>query len=90
MLNQGQVSGKTPKDAKSDALFHAIQELEVPPGAAWIRLAVRDQLNNRTGTLEIHMPLKPETTTAALAEKPNPAEESPASTSPARSGPTTN
>jgi hypothetical protein len=78
-LNQGQVSGnakgKTSKDPKSDALFHAIQELQVPSGAAWIRLAVRDQLNNRTGTLEVHLPLKTDTTTAsASAVKPNPGE----------------
>ena len=86
MLNQGQVS--TPpsghaKDRNNDqaqpntqtnAIFHAIQELEVPPGAAWIRLAVRDRLNDRTGTLEVRLPLKPEPTTAsAPAEKTIPA-----------------
>jgi hypothetical protein len=73
MLNQGQINGKTSKDAKSEALFHAVQELEVPPGAAWIRLAVRDQLNNRTGTLEVHLPLKAEANNAsASATAPNP------------------
>jgi VWFA-related protein len=105
MLNQGQVAsqgkdktnGQTqPKDAKSEALFHAVQELEVPAGAAWIRLAVRDQLNNRTGTLEVHLPLKPETTTAtASAEKlstpaASPAPTSPATTTTATATPTTN
>ena len=82
-LNQGQVSGKSNKDArsdpdarsdkapKSDAIFHAIQELEVPAGASYIRLAVRDLLNNRTGTIEVRLPLKPEPTTAsASAEIP--------------------
>lgn len=73
MLNQGQINAKTSKDAKSEALFHAVQELEVPPGAAWIRLAVRDQLNNRTGTLEVHLPLKAEVNNAsASAAAPNP------------------
>jgi len=73
MLNQGQVNGKAAKNANSAPLFHAIQALEVPQGAAWIRLAVRDQLNNRTGTLEVHLPLKPEATTAsASAAAPNP------------------
>jgi hypothetical protein len=89
MLNQGQFtnpakghsdakstdqpSGQGQSAAKSDALFRALQELEVPPGAAWIRLAVRDQLNNRTGTLELRLPLNPETTTAtASASTPNP------------------
>jgi VWFA-related protein len=80
MLNQGQINGKSKKDSKdapqsvpSDSVFHAVQELEVPPGAAWIRLAVRDRLNNRTGTLEVRLPLKAEATTAsASAENPNP------------------
>ena len=76
--SNGQTTGQAPSAAKSDALFRAIQELEVPPGAAWIRLAVRDQLNNRTGTLELRLPLKPETTTtasvsvSASASTPNP------------------
>jgi VWFA-related protein len=75
MLNEGQASGAAElnarpdakPDAKSGALFHAAQELDVPPGAAFIRLAVRDKLNNRTGTLEIHLPLKQEP--AKLASK---------------------
>jgi len=80
MLNQGQVTaqdsgqatGQPQPAAKSEPLFHAIQELEVPPGAAWIRLAVRDPLNNRTGTLEVRLPLKSEPTTASAtpADKP--------------------
>ncbi|HEY3706469.1 MAG TPA: VWA domain-containing protein [Terracidiphilus sp.] len=55
MLNQGVPSGVK---GKSDALFHAIQELEVPPGAAYIRMAVRDTATNRTGTLEVTLPLQ--------------------------------
>jgi VWFA-related protein len=58
-LNEGQApTGIKPGD-KPGALFHAEQELEVPPGAAWIRVAVRDKLDNRTGTLEARLPLKP-------------------------------
>jgi hypothetical protein len=85
MLNQGDVSGKSKgarskdqskgdsQNAQPDSVFHALQELEVPPGATWIRLAVRDQLNNRTGTLELHLPLKAEAdTTSASAKNPNP------------------
>jgi VWFA-related protein len=112
MLNQGQVNGKSKKNSKdasknsqsSDSVFHALQELEVPPGAAWIRLAVRDQLNNRTGTLEVRLPLKAETASAAQPAAPtqpaaaapaNPATPSPepGSSAPASSGlvsPTTN
>jgi len=77
MLNQGQASGtangEASKGVQSEALFHAVQELEAPPGAAWIRLAVRDRLDDRTGTLELRLPLKPEPTTAS-ATSPNPAE----------------
>jgi VWFA-related protein len=110
MLNQGDVSGKSkgkhskdqskdaPQSAQSDSVFHALQELEVPPGAAWIRLAVRDKINNRTGTLELRLPLKTDTTTASAAspaDKPNPAAPSPAPASSAPAGsafvsPTTN
>jgi len=54
ILNQGTPTG-TP--GKRDGVFHAIQELEVPPNAAFIRLAVRDTLTNRTGTLEVKLPL---------------------------------
>jgi VWFA-related protein len=62
MLNEGLVSPPSDPTAKSSALFHADQELEVPPGAAWLRLAVRDKLTNRTGSLELPLPLKQEPT----------------------------
>ncbi len=60
MLNEGQVSSGADLEAKDGGLFHASQELEVPAGAVFIRMAVRDRLNDRTGTLEIRLPLKPE------------------------------
>lgn len=60
MLNEGQASSGADSKAKAGGLFHASQELDVPPGAAFIRMAVRDKLNDRTGTLEIRLPLKPE------------------------------
>jgi hypothetical protein len=68
MLNQGVPTGN---GGKQEALFHAIQELEVPPGAAYIRLAVRDTLTNRTGTLEVRLPLKAETDTASAGAPTN-------------------
>jgi len=68
MLNEVQASGTADPNAKAGALFHAAQELEVPPGAAFIRMAVRDKLNNRTGTLEVSLPLKPE---SAMANRAN-------------------
>jgi hypothetical protein len=58
MLNEGVTPPEADRDAKSGALFEGSQELEVPAGGAWIRLAVRDKLNNRTGTLELPIPLK--------------------------------
>jgi VWFA-related protein len=64
MLNEGLASGDVGKAGNAGALFHAEQELEVPPRAEWIRIAVRDKLDNRTGTLEVHLPLRPETTSA--------------------------
>lgn len=56
ILNQGVPTGTGGKTSQS--LFHAIQELEAPPGTAYIRLAVRDVATNRTGTLEIKVPLE--------------------------------
>ncbi len=61
MLNQGFPAGS---GGKEEALFHAIQEFDVPPGTAFIRLAVRDTMTNRTGTLEMRLPLKAETASA--------------------------
>lgn len=57
MLNEGVPSGKKGSKAKTDALFAATQELEAPAGTAYIRVAVRDTLNDRTGTLEVKLPL---------------------------------
>jgi VWFA-related protein len=45
---------------KEAAFFQVAQEIELPLGAAWLRIAVRDTLTDRSGTLEIHLPLKPE------------------------------
>jgi VWFA-related protein len=67
MLNEGLASSDTESGGKSGSMFHAVQELEVPPGATWIRLAVRDKLDNRTGTLEVRLPLKPESISAAAS-----------------------
>ncbi|MGA3047295.1 MAG: VWA domain-containing protein [Terracidiphilus sp.] len=64
VLNEGMPPADAGKDGKP-AAFHAQQELEVPPGAASIRVAVRDKATNRTGTLEVPLPLKTEPTTQA-------------------------
>jgi len=68
MLNEGMVPEQASPNAKPGGLFHAGQELEVPPEAAWLRLAVRDKLNNRTGTLELSLPLKAEPTLPTVSK----------------------
>jgi hypothetical protein len=65
MLNHG-----VPPEKSGKAVFHAVQELEVPPGAAFIRLAVRDTATNRTGTLEVRLPLKDEPEKQAMGGAP--------------------
>lgn len=40
--------------------FHTRHGLDVPTQAAWLRVAVRDPAENRVGTVEIRLPLRPE------------------------------
>ena len=58
--NEGEASPTANSEGMKVATFGAQQELLVPPGAASIRLAVRDESTRRTGTLEVPLPLKPE------------------------------
>jgi VWFA-related protein len=46
--------------AGAPAYFRAQQTINVPVGAAWLRVAVRDVNTNRIGTLEIPLPLAPD------------------------------
>jgi hypothetical protein len=66
ILNQGALSSEGQTDGKASRRFHATQQLQVPPGAAFIRMVVRNKLNDRTGALEVTLPLKPQTQTAAV------------------------
>ncbi|WP_348263581.1 VWA domain-containing protein [Telmatobacter sp. DSM 110680] len=66
ILNKGVITIERQPDGKVDKRFHAIQQLEVPPGGAYIRLVVRNPQNDRTGALEVKLPLKQEAQTAAL------------------------
>lgn len=45
---------------KAEPLFRVEQEIELPLETAWLRIAVRDPMTDRTGTVEIALPLKPE------------------------------
>jgi VWFA-related protein len=55
VLNHAEITSAD--NGKYAALFRAEQELEVPAGAAFLRVAVRDPATNRTGTLEVRLPL---------------------------------
>jgi VWFA-related protein len=67
ILNKGIIESERRPDGKVDNRFHAIQQLEVPPGAAYIRVVVRNPKNDRTGALEVKLPLKQEAQVAAAS-----------------------
>ena len=67
VVNDGTAEAPSSTGAKETNLFRVEQEFYLPPDAAWLRLAVRDTITDRTGTLEISLPLKPEPVSQALA-----------------------
>lgn len=66
ILNGGVLSNEKPTDGNGDHKFHATQQLQVPPGAAYIRLVVRNTLNDRTGALELKLPLQTQAETVSV------------------------
>ena len=57
-IAQNAVRAETTGDKKGQApVFRAVQTLEVPTTAVWLRVAVRDVNTDRIGTLEIPLPL---------------------------------
>jgi VWFA-related protein len=58
ILNHGLATSNS--DSRGGGALLAMQEVEAPQGAAYIRLAVRDTATDRTGTLEVKLPLKDE------------------------------
>ncbi len=64
-VRAGDVAGQ-----KAQPFFRAQQTLEVPPRAAWMRVAVRDVNTDRIGTLEIPLPLQAD---QQIAQKQAPA-----------------
>jgi hypothetical protein len=66
ILNRGATASERRPDSKVDNKFHAVQRLEVPPGAAYIRVVVRNPQDDRTGALEVTLTLKQETQRAIL------------------------
>lgn len=51
--------------------FRVQQRIDVPVGAAFLRLAVRDLSTDRIGTMEIPLPLAPEPTQPTLSNSHN-------------------
>jgi hypothetical protein len=60
IANDAVADAASPTDAKQTNLFRVEQEFYLPLEAAWLRVAVRDTATDRTGALEIRLPLKPE------------------------------
>jgi VWFA-related protein len=48
---------REPRSAEPAQFFRVEQELEVPQGATSVRVAVRDATNDRTGAMQINLPL---------------------------------
>jgi VWFA-related protein len=67
-LNDGVASTDAKHADKTSATFRAEQQLLVPAGAASIRIVVRDKATDRTGSLEVPLPLKTGTQTANAAK----------------------
>jgi len=67
-INKGEISTDSRPDGKVDRRFQAVQQLQVPPGAAFIRVVVRNTSSDRTGALEVKLPLKPQTDTASVVD----------------------
>jgi hypothetical protein len=69
ILNRGAITSERRPDGKIDNKFHAVQQLEVPAGAAYVRVVVRNPQDDRTGALEVTLPLKPDTQTATVSSQ---------------------
>jgi hypothetical protein len=59
------VAGNEGPAAAPRKSFRAEQQIDVPPGAVSIRVAVRDRNSDRIGAMEIKLPLAPENESAA-------------------------
>ncbi len=60
IVNDAVADAASATDPKQAGLFRVEQEFYLPPEAAWLRVAVRDIATDRTGAVEIRLPLKPE------------------------------
>jgi VWFA-related protein len=64
IINDATAAAPKPGE-KEAAMFRVEQEIDLPLEAAWLRIAVRDTVTDRTGAIEIHLPLQPEPKTQA-------------------------
>jgi hypothetical protein len=54
-------NAEVPKEGeKSEAVFRVEQDIQLPLETAWLRIAVRDPVTDRAGSVELALPLKPE------------------------------
>lgn len=60
ILNDATADAPGGPGAKQAPFFLVEQEVDLPLEAAWLRIAVRDTLTDRTGAIEIPLPLQPE------------------------------
>jgi hypothetical protein len=67
ILNRGALTSERNADGNEQSHFHAEQELKVPLGATFIRVVVRSKLDDRTGALEVRLPLQQAGQTAKLS-----------------------
>ena len=59
--------GASTQDAGQKGIYRAQQRIDVPVGAASIRVAVRDMNTDRIGAMEVALPLAPDPNTQAAA-----------------------
>jgi VWFA-related protein len=70
-VNDGLPEAPTQSSENKARLFRLHQSLLVPANAKSLRVGVRDRLNDRMGTLEVDLPLPPESVSkAAMPPKP--------------------
>jgi len=65
MINDALASKSADHSAPQVSLFRVEQEIDVPLRAVWLRIAVRDPLTNRTGAIELALPLTRQSSTPA-------------------------
>jgi VWFA-related protein len=70
ILNEGALTSERNVNGKEQNHFHAEQELHVPLSAVFIRVVVRSKADDRTGALEIRLPLTQPAETAKLSPAP--------------------